>query len=589
VPEKIVNLHKKQKVMDSTRMQIVENWLKSSDIEAADKEIINNMMNNDPSQLEDAFYTDLEFGTGGLRGVMGIGTNRMNKYTVGMATQGLANYMKQQFQGQELSAVIARDPRKNSDFFTNIAAFVLSANGIKVWLFDDIMPTPVLSFAVRELKCNAGIMITASHNPKEYNGYKVYWNDGGQLVHPHDENVIAQVQKITDPSQVNFHANSELIQSIDSQFIETYYERLKTVSVCPELIQKYSHLKIVYSPLHGTGYKVLPEAMKRFGFNNVIDVYPQNIPDGNFPTVVSPNPEEKAGLEMTIRKAIETNADLLMATDPDADRLGVGYKTKSGEFELLNGNQTAAILTYYLLKNRAEKNSLKGNEMVVKTIVTSDVLSDIAAFYGVKIFDVLTGFKYIADIILKYEGQLEYVCGGEESYGFLAGDFIRDKDGVMTACLFAEATAWAASMGKTPGDLLVDIAVQFGLYREGLVSVTKKGMEGMQEISAMMDSFRNTIPQTMAGKKVVKVHDYKMSTTKNVLDGTVVPIHLPKSNVIQYLLEDGSKITMRPSGTEPKIKFYFSVKGKPKSAAEFEDQCNILDAFIQELKEEMGL
>jgi phosphoglucomutase len=460
--------------MDALRKEIVNKWLESSVIEEADKKAIIHMMEHDAAQLEDAFYTDLEFGTGGLRGVMGIGTNRMNKYTVGMATQGLANYMLQQFPGKQLSVVIARDSRHNSEYFTSIAAFILSANGIKVYLFDDIKPTPLLSFAVRKLQCQAGIMMTASHNPKEYNGYKVYWEDGGQLVPPHDVNVISEVKKILSPEEVKFRGGQDLIETIGVEFDEAYYEQLKSVSLRPEVIEACSGLKIVYSPLHGTGYKVLPEALKRFGFINIIEVYPQNIPDGNFPTVISPNPEERAGLEMTIQTAMENNADILMATDPDADRLGVGVKNKDNEFELLNGNQTAAILTYYILKTRAQQNTLDGKQMIVKTIVTTDLLTDIADAYGVKTFEVLTGFKYIAELITRYEGQYEYVCGGEESYGFLAGDFIRDKDGVMTACLVAEAASWAASQQKTLSEILLDIALQFGLYREGLVSITKK-------------------------------------------------------------------------------------------------------------------
>jgi phosphoglucomutase len=574
--------------MEQNRLDIVNKWLLSPVIEEADKAAIREMQKDNLKQLEESFYTDLEFGTGGLRGIMGVGTNRMNKYTVGMATQGLANYLIQQFPGQQISVVIARDSRLNSEFFSTICAFVLSANGIKVWLFNDIRPTPELSFAVRELGCHSGIMITASHNPKEYNGYKVYWKDGGQLVAPHDENVILEVKKIATPEEVNFHSKRQLIETIPDDFDEKYFEKLKTISQNPEVISKFAGLKIVYSPLHGTGYKILPEALKRFGFHNIIDVYPQNIPDGNFPTVVSPNPEEKAGLELTIRKAIETDADLLMATDPDADRLGVGVRIRNEEYMLLNGNQTAAILTYYLLQSRYEKQTLDGRQMIVKTIVTTDLLADIANFYHVKCFDVLTGFKYIADLILKYEGKLEYVCGGEESYGFLAGDFIRDKDAVMAACLVAETAAWAASQNKTLSDILLDIAVQFGLYREGLVSITKKGIEGMQEINNMMEAFRSKVPQSMAGRKLVKVSDYKNKISRDILTGVVTDIDLPESNVIQYFLEDGSKITMRPSGTEPKIKFYFSVKGKLDHVDDYEKKCAELDFYIEKLKDELN-
>ncbi len=573
--------------MDTGRFAIVDMWLNSSVIDESDKAEIRRMMNDDPSQLEECFYTNLEFGTGGLRGIMGVGTNRMNKYTVGMATQGLANYMLQQFPGKKLSVAIARDPRINSEFYTNVAAFVLSANGIKVWLFDDIRPTPVLSFAVRQLECQAGIMITASHNPKEYNGYKVYWEDGGQLVPPHDDNVICEVKKIQSPDEVNFKPQSQLIETIGQEMDEAYYEKLKTVSLRPEVIKEFSDLKIVYSPLHGTGYKVLPEALRRFGFNNIIEVPPQNIPDGHFPTVVSPNPEEKEGLELTIYKAIETQADILMATDPDADRLGVGVRLHNGEYELLNGNQTAAILTYYILKTRAQQNTLDGKQMIVKTIVTTDLLTDIADSYGVKTFEVLTGFKYIADIIRKNEGKFEFVCGGEESYGFLAGDFIRDKDGVMTACLVAEAAAWAKAQQKNLSDILLDIALQFGLYREGLVSVTKKGISGMQEIKSLMEKFRTQVPAEMAGSKLITLLDYQNSVAKDMRSGETTVIDLPSSNVIQYLLEDGSKVTIRPSGTEPKIKFYFSVKGLLNTAEEYDLRCAGLDSYIEELKKEL--
>jgi len=575
--------------MNTLRTEVLKIWLNSSAIEDKDKKEIRQMMAKSPEQLEDAFYTDLEFGTGGLRGVMGIGTNRMNKYTVGMATQGLANYIISQFPNESKSVVIARDPRNNSQYFCDVAAGVLSANGIRVYVFDDIRPTPELSFAVRELKCTGGIMITASHNPKEYNGYKVYWNDGGQLVPPHDSNVINEVKKISSPADVKFKPVNNLISVIGSEMDELYFEKLKTVSLNPELVKKYSNMKIVYSALHGTGYKILPMAMKRFGFQNIIEVPPQNIPDGNFPTVISPNPEEKAGLQLSLEKATETKAEIFMATDPDADRIGVGSRLEDGSYELLNGNQTAAILTYYLLHSMHEKGLLNDKKMIIKTIVTTDLLSDIARAYDVKHFEVLTGFKYIADLIRVYEGKYEYICGGEESYGFLAGDFIRDKDAVMTACLVAEATAWAASQGKNLSAVLKDIALKFGLYRETLVSLTKKGISGMKEIAAMMEGFRANIPQSMGGHKVVKTYDYKEQITTDMLSGVQTKIDLPVSNVIQYILDDGSKITMRPSGTEPKIKFYFSVKGVLNSLDEYDAKCIQLDEYIAQLKRELNV
>lgn len=569
--------------MNTDALKTASMWLNSPTLNEADKQLIRDMISNNPSELEEAFYSNLEFGTGGLRGIMGIGTNRMNKYTVGMATQGLANYILKQFHHGS-SVAIACDSRNNSDAFTAVTADVLSANGIKVFLFDDIRPVPLLSFAVRNLQCSAGIMITASHNPKEYNGYKVYWSDGGQLVEPHDRNVIAEVRKISSPDEVKFEGNQSYISIIGDEMDELYFDMLKKISLRPDLCSKFSELKIVYTPLHGTGYHILPEALKRFGFNRIIDVPPQNIPDGNFPTVVSPNPEEKAGLQMAIDKAIEMDADILMATDPDADRLGVGVKTAVGEYMLLNGNQTAALLTYYILKTRKELHWADSNDMIVKTIVTTDLLSDIAKAYDVHSFEVLTGFKYIADHILKSEGKYQYICGGEESYGFLAGDKVRDKDAVMTACLVAEAAAWAASEHKKLTDVLIDMAVQFGVYREGLISLTRKGIAGMQEIQQMMEFYRNEVPSVVAGKRVVRVLDYQLQKNCDVVSGHIANIDLPISNVIQYLLEDGSKITMRPSGTEPKIKFYFSVKGIIGSANQYNEECVRLDQFIADIQ-----
>lgn len=574
--------------MKNDYLKTADLWLNSSVIEEKDKEEITNMLNNDRALLEECFYTNLEFGTGGLRGIMGVGTNRMNKYTIGMATQGLANYLKSQFENQKISVVIARDSRINSDFFTNICSDVLSANDIKVFIFDDIQPTPVLSFAVRQLNCQAGIMITASHNPKEYNGYKVYWEDGGQLVSPHDTNVIDEVLKVSSPELVKFNSNIDLIEVVSADFLQIYLEKLLSVSQNPILNHQNSNMSIVYTPLHGTGYKLLPLALNKYGFNNIIEVYPQNIPDGSFPTVVSPNPEEKAGLQMAIDKAIETEAELLMATDPDADRLGVGVRDQNGDYVLLNGNQTAALITYYLLESRKNNNSLDGNQMIVKTIVTSDLLVDIANYYNVKSFDVLTGFKFIADIIRRYEGKLEFVCGGEESYGFLAGDFVRDKDALLTACLIAETASWAKSNNKTLIDLLLDISFRFGLYREALVSVTKKGISGMKEISDLMTKFRNNVPEFFANARLIGCIDYEIQVHKDLINNMKTQIDLPKSNVIQYLLADGSKITMRPSGTEPKIKFYFSVNAKIEKIEDYPAMVDKLDAYLEKMKKELA-
>ncbi len=563
---------------------IVNEWLVAPVIDINDKESIQDLIKNKSTELEEAFYTNLDFGTGGLRGIMGIGTNRMNKYTVGMATQGLCNYLLKQFSNKQLSVAIAYDSRINSRLFCDVSADVLSANNIHVFIFDDIKPTPLLSFAVRFLSCDAGIVITASHNPKEYNGYKVYWNDGGQLVPPHDKNIIEEVRKIKSPQDVNFRKQNNLIQYIDKEVEEAYFEKLKTLVLRQEVIEKYNNLKIVYSPLHGTGYKILPEALRRLGFRNITEVEHQNIPDGNFPTVVSPNPEEKTGMEMARRKAMKIKADLFMATDPDADRLGIGIRLKNGEYQLLDGNQAASLITYYMLKTLSEKNKLDGNQMIVKTIVTTDLLTDIADRYSVKSFNVLTGFKYVGEVIRKYENIYKFICGGEESYGFLAGDFVRDKDGIIFACVIAEVAAWAASENKTLADVLKDIALEFGLYKDRLVSITKKGIKGMQEITSMMEKYRNNIPETIAGKKVVKVYDYQKRSIKDIITGEILPIDLPQSNVIQYLLEDMSKITIRPSGTEPKIKFYFSVKRKLDKTDDYETLMSDLDDYIEKLK-----
>lgn len=523
---------------------------------------IRRLEKENPAELKEAFYTDLDFGTGGLRGIMGVGPNRMNKYTVGAATQGLANYIKKSFENTENSVAIAYDCRNKSDYFAAIAADVLSANGIKVYLFDALRPTPELSFAVRQLGCSAGIVITASHNPKEYNGYKVYWNDGGQLVPPHDKNVITEVRAISGPAQIQFARNSELVESIGANIDKIYLDAISTVSLSADAVKAHSNIGIVYTPLHGTGVKLVPEALSRFGFTNIINVPEQDINDGNFPTVDSPNPEEKAALKMAIAKAKATGAELILATDPDADRVGVGVRNSNGEYILLNGNQTASILAYYTLARLTETGKMPKNPMMVKTIVTTDLLSDIAESYGVKMYEVLTGFKYIAEIIRINEGKETYVGGGEESYGYLGADFVRDKDAVMTSCMIAEAAAWASSRGTTMLGLLDEIYTQFGYYTESLISLTRKGIAGKQEIADMMTKFRTQTPDTIAEMKVVAVFDYKSGEKQNKATGKSEKSGLPASDVLQFLLEDGSKITVRPSGTEPKIKFYFSVRCK---------------------------
>lgn len=524
---------------------------------------VKEMLDNNPEELVESFYRNLEFGTGGLRGIMGAGTNRMNIYTVAMATQGFANYIKKMNPDRnDLSIAISYDGRNNSPAFANITADVMSANGIKVYIFDCLRPTPELSFAVRELKCQAGVMVTASHNPKEYNGYKAYWNDGGQLVSPHDKNVIAEVEKISDPSMVNFKRNADLITVLGEDFDKIYLDKVLGLSLSLDLIKKHKDLRIVYTPIHGTGRRLVPEILKMKGFENIYTVEEQMIVDGNFPTVKSPNPEEPAAMALAVKKAQEVNADLVMATDPDADRVGIAIKDDKGEFVLLNGNQTASIFVYYLLTRWNELGKLTGKEYIVKTIVTTELLFEIAKKYDVKRYDVLTGFKYIADKILELEGKAQFIGGGEESYGYLAGDFVRDKDAVIATSMVAEAAAWAAEKGKTLYQVLNDIYQEFGLYKEKLVSLTKKGISGTEEIKALMAKFRTTPPTEIAGERVVEVRDYKVSEAKNIVTGKVSAINLPKSDVLQFFTENGSKITIRPSGTEPKIKFYFSMKGK---------------------------
>ncbi len=548
--------------MDQKILERAQAWLTDQYDEETRKKV-QYLIDNDPNELTESFYRNLEFGTGGLRGIMGVGTNRMNIYTVAMATQGFANYIKLMNPGvSDLRVAIAYDCRNNSPAFANITADVMSANGIKVFIFDCLRPTPELSFAVRELHCHAGVMVTASHNPKEYNGYKAYWNDGGQLVSPHDKNVIAEVEKILDPSMVNFKRNPELITVLGEDFDDIYLNKVFGLSLSLDLIKKHKDLKIVYTPIHGTGRRLVPEILRRKGFENVYCVEEQMVVDGDFPTVKSPNPEEPAAMALAVKKAQEINADLVLATDPDADRVGVAVKKENGEFILLNGNQAASVFLYYLLTRWHELGKLTGKEFVVKTIVTTELLFEIAKKFDVDRYDVLTGFKYIASKILELEGKKQFIGGGEESYGYLAGDFVRDKDAVIATSLLAEAMAWAAEQGKTFYELLCDIYREFGLYKEKLVSLTKKGISGTEEIKAMMAKFRNTPPTEIVGEKVVEIRDYKTLEAKDLLTGKVTPIDLPKSDVLQFFTETGSKISIRPSGTEPKIKFYFSMKGK---------------------------
>lgn len=575
--------------IDKNILERASKWLNEAyDIDT--RNIVKDLIEKDPAELTECFYRDLEFGTGGLRGIMGVGTNRMNKYTVGMATQGLANYILRMFPGKsDCKIAIAYDSRNNSKYFAQITAEVMSANGIKVFLFENLRPTPELSFAIRYLGCQSGVVITASHNPKEYNGYKAYWDDGGQLISPHDTNVIDEVLKITEISQVNFNGNQQLIEIIGENVDKVYLEKLKSLSLSPELIKKHKDLSIVYTALHGTGITLVPRALKELGFENIHIVEQQDIPDGNFPTLKSPNPEEKAALEMAIEKAAKVNANLVLATDPDADRVGIAVKNDKGEYVLFNGNQTASVLIYYLMNKWKENGKITGNEYIVKTIVTSELLKDIALKNGVASYDVLTGFKYIAEIIKRLEGKQTFIGGGEESYGYLIGDFVRDKDAVISCCIIAEMAAWAAESGKTFYDILIDLYAEYGFYKEDLLSITKKGKSGAEEIQQMMADYRNNPPLNINGSKVIMIKDYKLQSSVDCLKNTTEKIDLPQSNVLQFFTEDGSKITVRPSGTEPKIKFYFGVKDLLPSKDEFETVNKKLEAKIEAIIADLKL
>lgn len=563
-------------------------WLKEP-YDTETRNAVANMMANDPAELTESFYRNLEFGTGGLRGIMGAGTNRMNKYTVAMATQGLANYMKKVFGAANLSMAIAYDCRNNSPYFADITAQVMTANGIKVYLFDSLRPTPELSFAIRHFGCQAGVVITASHNPKEYNGYKAYWDDGGQLISPHDKNVITEVEKIDGPDDIQFEGNPGLIQKLDATFDSIYIEKIKTLSLSPELINKHKDFKIVFTPIHGTTVKLVPQTLAAFGFEAVYNVPEQDVVDGNFPTVHSPNPEEPAALSMAIDKAKKSGAQLVMATDPDGDRVGIAVADEQGEFTLLNGNQAASLMIYYLLTKWHENGKLTGKEFIVKTIVTSELLFDIADSFKVGKYDVLTGFKYIADIIKRFEGEKTFIGGGEESYGYLVGDFVREKDAVIACALLAETAVWATSQGKSMLQLLQEIYLKYGFYKEKLISVTKKGKAGAEEIKALMERYRNSPPTKLGEAKLVLVKDYKTSITKNILTQTEEAIELPKSDVLQFITDDGSKVSIRPSGTEPKIKFYFGVKAKLESANDFDHLNKQLELKIEKIIESLNI
>jgi len=531
--------------------EVAQSWL-DGDFDPQTKCQILELRNNDPAGFEDAFYRNLEFGTGGLRGIMGVGTNRMNRYTVGMATQGLANYMKARLEGP-LSVCISYDSRNNSKEFARITADVLSANGIHVYLWDNIRPIPLLSYSVRSKGANAGVMITASHNPKEYNGYKVFWSDGAQITSPVDKEIVAEVAKITDPSQVRFEPKEDCggIELMGHEMDDKYFKDVLGLMLSPEARAKHSDLKIVYTPIHGSGVRIVPEALDRLGFKNVYHVPEQDISDGNFPTVMSPNPEEASALKMAIEVADREGADIVLATDPDADRVGIAVRDNEGKMVLFNGNQTGSMLTYYILRRWKELGKLDSTKYVVKTIVTTELIAQIAKSFGVKCYNVLTGFKYIAEVVKRNEGKGEFICGGEESYGFNVGEYVRDKDAPISCCMVAECAAWAAEQGLTLYQLLQKIYEEYGYRKEGLVSLVRKGKTGAEEIQQIMADMRTNAPADLAGSKVVKVVDY--------LDTEATG--LPKSNVLQFFSEVGDVVTVRPSGTEPKIKFYFGAAG----------------------------
>jgi len=565
-----------------------ESWLGKEFNEETRNEV-QEMLEKDEKKLIDAFYQDLEFGTGGLRGIMGAGTNRMNIYTLGMATQGLSNYIIKQCGNSGIRVAIAHDCRNNSRYFAETTANIFSANGFEVYLFEALRPTPELSFAIRHYKCQSGVVITASHNPPEYNGYKAYWNDGGQVVAPHDDGIIEEVRKITSVNDIKFNGKKDKIKLIGKETDDIFLGEVLKMSLNPEIINKFSNLPIVYTPIHGTGITLVPPALKMFGFKNIISVPEQDITDGNFPTVKSPNPEEPDALKLAIKKAVETNAELVMATDPDADRLGLAVKNNDGEFILLNGNQTGVILIWYILSQYKERNKYKGNEYIIKSIVTSDLMERIAEGYNVEYFNVLTGFKFFAEAIREKEGTRKYIGGGEESYGFLPGDYVRDKDAVASCALAAEATAWAKNNGMSLYELLLDIYVKYGFYKEKLINIVRKGKEGADEIKAMMTGYRNNTPEKINNSKVIKVNDYENQISYDILKGTKTKIDLIKSDVLQFFLADGSKISVRPSGTEPKIKFYFSVNTKLSSTDKFDETEKILDKRIDDIIRDMKL
>jgi len=574
--------------MDAVIQERVNIWA-NGNYDQATKEAIANMQANNQDELADAFYKSLEFGTGGLRGIMGVGTNRINKYTIGMATQGFANYLKKTYPAETIKMAIGHDSRNNSRFFAETTANVFAANGIKVYLFEALRPTPELSFAIRHLGCKGGVVCTASHNPKEYNGYKAYWNDGGQLVPPHDKNVIKEVEAVTSIDDVKWTGDEMNISIMGKEMDDAYLKMVKGLSVYPEVIAKQHDLKIVYTPIHGTGITLVPQILKDFGFTNVTVVEEQSVPDGNFPTVIYPNPEESETMSIGLSKAKALDADILLGTDPDADRVGIGVKNHKGEWVLMNGNQTAVLAFAYMLEARKAKGIAQPNDMVITTIVTTEMINELAAANDVACYNVLTGFKWIAELIKEKEQQENYVIGGEESFGLMIGDQIRDKDAISAVALMCEMAAYAKEQGKTLFEKMIELYQQYGFYYENLISITKKGMNGQKEISDMMDGFRNNPPATIDGAQVVQLLDYELQKGSNPSTGETWPILLPKSNVLQFITSDGSKISARPSGTEPKIKFYLSVKSTLANKADFDGVYAELEQKIKRIIVDMHL
>jgi phosphoglucomutase len=574
--------------MDSVIAAKVNAWLEGP-YDSATKETIRQLQASQPEELADAFYRNLEFGTGGLRGIMGVGTNRINQYTIGMATQGFSNYLNSTYAGVPVSVAIAHDSRNNSRFFAETTAAVFAANGIKVYLFESLRPTPELSFAIRRLQCQAGVVCTASHNPKEYNGYKAYWNDGGQLVPPHDVNVIREVEAIQSIADVKFTGGEHHIQLIGREMDEAYIQMVKSLSVYPEVISAQHDLTIVYTPIHGTGIKLVPEVLQQYGFTNIHVVDEQSTPDGNFPTVHYPNPEESETMQIGLEKARTLDADILLGTDPDADRVGIGVKDNQGNWILMNGNQTAVLAFSYMMEARKAKGIATPDDMVITTIVTTEMINRVAERNGVDCYNVLTGFKWIAEKIKELEGKKNYVIGGEESFGLMIGSLIRDKDAVSAVALLCEMAAYEKSKGRSLFDKLIELYIDYGFYYESLISITKKGMNGQKEIADMMENYRQQPPKELAGARVVQLLDYQLQKSTNLLTGEQQPIALPKSNVLQFITADGSKISARPSGTEPKIKFYFSVNAPLSHKTAYETILGELKTKIDQIIRDMQL